>query len=125
MDTGSDRLFERLNQIADLIEPQEATYFNAWAKFSRSASMADYDAIDNAASRLNEFIESHIPEIAATTHNSTDTIRQVYRPRDEVSLWFAGTNSPSEFLRLVAKYRSFNEQYWTTQGWRGYTPKER
>lgn len=111
--------FDGLNAIADEIEPLEPDWK---ACFEAVGDMDAYDALVAATRALNAVIEPHVDEIARITGNSASTLRQVYNPRDEIESWFGtgpgpGSLSPSQFLRNVAKFKSFNIEYWKSKGW--------
>jgi hypothetical protein len=102
-------VFDRLNDIAAVIEPFEAEWLRAWVPDS---SLNMDAALTASAAKVNEAIEPFIDEVAKVTNNSADTIRQAYRPRHAYHVWFGGDRSASEFLRNVAKHSSFNTNFW-------------
>lgn len=112
--------FEALNRIASEIEPFEKAWQVAWNDFygaNYSSDVKDLLAVLKLSTKeFNDVIEPKISEIASVTGNSAETIRMVFKPVDDMSVWFGSINHPSSgFLRKVAEHRSFNTTYWADQ----------
>lgn len=116
----SDPTFDRLNEIADALEPFVGSWQAAWRNVGRGADTAtEMKELDRTTDALNAAIEPYVEEVARVTNNSVSTLRQVYAPRSAEDrrwhAWFSGSSSPAQFLRNVAKHRSFNETHWAAQ----------
>lgn len=109
-----ERTFEGLNAIAAAIEPAEADWTAAWLEIDNKAGVAFETLMVEVTAKLNAAIETHVDEIARITGNSSSTIRQSYAPKEKLDVWFTAPSlqSPSAYLRNVAKYQSFNAQFW-------------
>ena len=123
---NEDTTFEALNAIADKIQPFEAAWFAAWDAIGRTSKTGAEEIADlNAAAKILDVeIRKHLRTIADITNNSLSNIEMMARvhPDDvDFHVAFSGAASPSQYLRAVAKYRSFNQNYWTSQGWTGFT----
>ena len=128
--TTEHNTFDRLNEIADLIEPFEAPWFTAFAVMGDpndgKTGEQQWNELVEATRRLNDAILSHVAEIARVTGNNESTLRQVFCANKEdkvgnINAHFGGNPAwpgwgPSAFLRCVAKYKSFNTHYWDSQG---------
>lgn len=109
--------FEALVAIAAFIEPHEKSWRSAWARvLSDECSSDTSEALQRECARLSQLIDGQFEAIARATGNATSTLRSVYSPRNCFGVPFGDiTTSPSEFLRSVAKYRSFNTFYWAAK----------
>lgn len=107
--TWTDR-FEKILGIAERVQPLEDRYVEAWQTFDAVPTMEGYRTFVKAVAKINAEIEKEIPLLADLTENSISNMR-TFAPRDEANVWF-NTQRPAEFLRKVAKYQSFNEEYW-------------
>jgi hypothetical protein len=111
--------FARLHEIADAIEQAEGPWRAAWNRISAPDAtntrelLIDLEKVENA---LNDTISNHVDEIAAVTGNSSSTLRSVYAPKkNEGGVWFVKSAigmGPADFLRRVARHKSFNEVHW-------------
>lgn len=104
-----------LNAAAAACEPFEAELKAAWKNVSDAAS---FERVADAAKKVNDAIEPFIVPIARATNNALDNIRLFSPERHNepgqpaVAVWFVGNGSePSKFLRDVAKWKSFNQQF--------------
>lgn len=112
-----------LEAIADAIAPLVPAYHAAWAAIGNTGktAMQELAVLAAARKRLNDAIEPHVAEVARLTGNSEGSIRMMGSPKDEYDTWFVhSSGDPAEFLRNVARFRSFNSNFWTAQGWLGY-----
>ncbi len=112
-----------LERIADAIAPLVPAYMDAWSRLGRTEKTGAEELDDLVAMQrqLNSAIEPHVDDIARLTGNPASTIRQAYQPKDVYDVWFVQSNGdPAEFIRNVARFRSFNVDFWTNQGWMGY-----
>lgn len=114
------KTFDELNRIAAEIEAHEGPWREAWAAMMSLDSKKSGDeltaAVYAATAELNKVIETKIQEIAVITGNNADTLRMVQRPKDEADVMFGSLSMPaSQFIRNVAKYQSFNTDYWAAQ----------
>ncbi|WP_404667129.1 hypothetical protein [Roseateles asaccharophilus] len=112
-----------LEAIADAIAPLVPAYHAAWAAIGNTGKTAMEELAVLAAARkqLNDAIEPHVAEVARLTSNNEGSIRMMGCPKDEYDTWFVhSSGDPAEFLRNVARFRSFNTNFWTSQGWLGY-----
>lgn len=112
-----------LERIADQIAPFVPSFhaaFDAVGKTDMSGA-DELAAIAAARKALNDAIEPHVAEIARLTGNSESNIWMMGAPKDEYDTWFTPAHGdPAEFVRNVARFRSFNTNFWTSQGWLGY-----
>lgn len=107
--------FEELNDIARAIQPHEAAWRAAWEQLlAPDSRVGEIEKLREATAALNREVELRIPDVARVTGNNVDALRCGLRPADDLSCWFGCSplRPPSEFLRNVARYRSFNERYW-------------
>lgn len=109
--------FEALYAIAALIEVHERDWKAAWSELldTSCGPAAGWEArLRRSCAALNAVIEPHVAEIARATGNSLSTVRSVFEPTSQLDVWF-GSNpklAPAEFLRKVARHRSFNLHAW-------------
>lgn len=68
--------------------------------------------VKDATDQVNSILDGYVDEIALSTGNSTNRIRECFAPKQWGQVWFSGHQSPSAFLRQVAKHRSFNSDDW-------------
>lgn len=122
--SGPEQAFHELLAIADRVEPLEAEWHQAFSLVGRTDKTGndDYNDLVAAAAKINAALEPYLDAIAACTGNGTTTIREVFAPKDEIGVYFGGSPSvpgfgPAHILRQVAAYRSFNHEYWRSQGW--------
>lgn len=118
-----DEVRPALERIAAAIEPFVGPYHAAFDALGKTDKSGSEELADLAAARkaLNDAIEPHVDAVAKLTGNSADTIRMVSAPKDEFDTWFThSSGDPAEYLRNVARFRSFNTNAWTAGGWLGY-----
>lgn len=128
MTTESDK-FHGLYEIAAQIEPFEKAWFDAFEQIltpgTRKTGAQEWAELVEATRVLNEAIEPHIDMVATITENNPSTIRQVFCTKKDdgsgnIDAYFGGNPAhrgwgPSEFLRCVADYKSFNTNYWISK----------
>lgn len=119
--------FDRLNAIADRLQPAQDRLRRAWAAYVAVTSGAGeaYSKLALVVASVNAEIAAVSDEIAEITGNAPQNIR-TYAPAvrngvvlDPMRVWF-DDNYPADFIRAVATYRSFNTQFWVSRGWRGF-----
>lgn len=122
---NQEKTFDALNAIADEIEVAERPWVQAWARINAPAEQTAgvsgaqlFEDLKNAELALAEFISGKARQIAEITGNSESNIRMGFGPRKEGrDTWFDTypSHPASWFLRQVAKYRSFNTNYWAEE----------
>lgn len=109
------QIFDRLNQVADAIAPACERWNEIKLRFTENPSRENQQELEAACASLNELIQPYVGEIASATGNSESNIRSVGSPKGWGDVWFstyASHLTPDQYLRNVAKYRSFSERYW-------------
>lgn len=115
-DPKIDKPFTGLMAIAAAIAGKAQDWEIAWQKLEADPKNGS-KLITSATAALNAAIEPYVDSVAELTGNSVSTIRQCFAPRGFGEVWFSnrGLSSPAEFLQNVARYRSFNPDYWAHQ----------
>lgn len=111
-----------LKELADLAQPHQDRLVAAYAeKIGPDAiSMEGFLEYMELVAEVDAFLITLLPRIASVTPNSIPSLQQVFCRKTDSCECIFGTTRPADFLRCVAKYRSFNEQHWRSQGWGGY-----
>ena len=107
--------FERLNAVADSIAAACGVWGKAKEQFVNDPSREGQHSFERQCESLNQLIKPYIEDIASATGNSVSNIGCVGAPKDWGDVWFASFSAqltPDQYLRNVAKYKSFSQQYW-------------
>lgn len=116
---------EALYRIAQALKPAQERIAAFVAAMQSPGLDADkWQALLDTVPEINAMIEPHIDGIAAATPNSAAVLRSAYAPTESADgsghLFWTHTDFPADFVANVARYQSFNEDYWTSQGWKGW-----
>lgn len=109
---------ETLMRISETVAKLEENWHAAWVNLTGpEGSRTQARDVIEACRTLNQQIEPLVDMVADVTGNSRQTLRQVFAPQDEYSVWFGNRThySPSAFIRNVATYGSFRPSYWESE----------
>lgn len=113
--------FGLLYFIADDLHSSSEEYLLALNKLLQSPSEELADKLEVVRDALNAKVSTHIDSIAEITGNDRYTLQQVFTPlHAKGAVWFINgaalsknVQTPEQFLRKVAEFKSFNTDAWT------------
>lgn len=105
--------FDQIKTIAEQMKPYQEAFEQKWNDFlSQKWSKDGQEMLDKAVSEFNAVLERQVEQVATLTGNNADTLKSAYAPKqnDPYALWFS--NRPADFLEKVARFNSFNPEFW-------------
>jgi len=125
---SQEAAFSALNAIADRLQPHQEMLARAWSRFFGATANAvqELSILRSTIAQVNRAIALEAPAIAEATGNSIHHIRS-FQPSGidaELQVWF-DDHYPADFLRCVARYRSFSTATWRGRGWKGFAGPDR